>query len=162
MSNYLTDTKNANVLVPAKSSTLTLADVVARVESNNNKYAMRFEPAWKVGQSMINQVASLNKCDTATAQIVCKTSFGAYQIMGSNLYYLGLTQPIGAFMNDPAMQQMFFVAFVRSRMIDFELDDVLDDDEKGRMFALHYNGNPAAYLVALRDAYDRMQESIES
>ena len=158
MPNFLADPQNANALIPAKSSTWTLADVIARVESNNNKYALRFEPGWKVGQQLVVQVATINKCDVVTSMTVCKTSFGAYQVMGSNLYYLGLTQPIGAFLNDTALQQLFFIAFLQSRNIDFELDDVLDNEEKDRLFALHYNGNPAAYLVAIRDTFDRMQE----
>ncbi len=153
--------KESPTLEPAQNSTLTLADIVATVESRKNRYAMRYEPAWRTPQQLAPTIARLNVCNIATALEIGRISWGAFQVMASNLYYMGLDCSIGQFLSDDEKQKEMFVVFCKRRQIEFTLDDILDDDAKGHLFALHYNGAPGPYLLALRDAYEREQDKIE-
>ena len=153
--------KASPVMEPAQNSTLCLADIVSMVESRNNKYALRYEPAWRTPQSLGPQISKYNTCTLPTALEIGRLSWGAFQVMGSNLYYMGLDCSIGEFLSNLDKQKEMFVVFCQRRQIEFTLDEILDDDDKGHLFALHYNGAASVYLVALRDTYAREQEKID-
>lgn len=132
---------------------LTLEQVIAHVESRGNLGALRFEPSWQVQSASARLCAVANKCSFHTAIQLCKFSFGQYQIMGSNLYDMGMTSSIAYFLNDYQTQDEMFDEFIKDRHINYTLDQVLNDPECGHSFALHYNGNPLLYLAAIKSAY---------
>lgn len=69
---------------------MTVADVVGRVESNNNPGAIRFEPeVYEKGSfndDTIATIVSANNCSVHTARMIYSTSWGEFQIMGHELY----------------------------------------------------------------------------
>ncbi len=133
--------------------TLTLPQVIAHVESRGRLDAVRFEPGWQTMVSSARIAARVNMCSFPTAIQLCKFSWGKYQIMGSNLYDLGLSLSIGHFLNDSVTQDEMFNEFVTDRDINFTLQQVLTEPDKMHTFALHYNGNPLLYSAAIRSAY---------
>ena len=144
------------VLIPFQGTTITLASVVAKVESNDNGYALRYEPAWRVSNGSVSRIATINECTRDTARVLGAISWGRYQIMGSNLYDAGLTVPVGGYLNDDVLQQQYFISFLDRNDINFSIVDILDDDQKAHRFGLRYNGAPGPYLVAIRDTFDRL------
>lgn len=140
--------------------TASLATVIARIESDNNHYAVRFEPgifkkfadAAYMGRqdALIARIARANKCNHVTAAVIFSSSWGAYQIMGFNLYGGMIDQtPIGLFLETPSLQAHCFNQFVRQRYIDFAPTDLAAHLTLRKNFARAYNGS-LGYLILLR------------
>lgn len=134
-----------------------LSDVVAQVESSNNPLSMRYEPAW-VPHNEVNaqKYAANGWIDEPTAAMICKTSWGKYQIMGDNLYgTLQYTGTIVDFMTNTLRQLRFFQAFLRG--IGFS-DGLFGEMSSVQIldFAEKYNGNGPAYAQALQRAYKEL------
>ncbi len=142
---------------------MTLIEAVAHVESGADPYAMRFEPAlygrcsptaWQCSQREAIQRA--NHCDTATADMIACTSWGAYQLLGVNIYANGYADAISDYANAPQEAEMR--AFVQSwgagfeSLLDTEVDAIPSDQLLA--FARRYNGpgDPQAYASALTSA----------
>ena len=125
----------------------TLSQLVMQSESNNNRAAVRFEPAFKPSDLAVQRCAKINQCNLATARVLCAMSFGAYQMMGENIYnLLGYGCTISEYLNSDAIQDASFIAHNDAKGIgDITLYDVLTNVDKRFLFARKYNGNGQAY-----------------
>src|SRR5574337_403618 len=72
-------------------SPISLAEVIARVESNDDSRALRFEPgvfsnSLAARHEILERIMLANACNRNTARMIYATSWGRFQIMGFNLY----------------------------------------------------------------------------
>jgi hypothetical protein len=125
-----------------------LARVIAMIESSGNAHAMRFEPAFVPDAASQLEAERYNGVNSATARVLCAMSFGLYQIMGANLYDLGLACGVVDYMNNPVMQLAFFTKYLNTRALNFKLSNLLSNPTDLHTFAIHYNGS-AAYADAI-------------
>ena len=102
-----------------------LERIVAKVESNNDLQAIRFEPLFYLkikayeDRKVINAVKLLHNCSTETAKMILATSFGKYQIMGYNLYgYLKYNKHIIKYLTSEADQDLMFYKFLELKRLD--------------------------------------------
>lgn len=139
-----------------------LADVIARVESNNNQYAVRFESGVFERLTtnlndylpMLGWIERVHSCSQATAIALASMSWGKYQMMGENLWP-HLEDSFWTFGATPLLQDQAFGEFLARRGINYSLEEIQADPDKRYHFILHYNG-PSAI-----DAYwARMQAAI--
>lgn len=125
-------------------SDLLLSEAVAKVESSGNPYAMRYEPAWLVNGTtvdLIAQHATGGWIDTATAAVIGKTSWGAYQIMGSNLWgEMGYDGRLVDFLTSKLEQLLIFKQFIAKAGFNDGPLNSMDLAELNR-FAIYYNGD---------------------
>ena len=131
-----------------------LSEVVAQLESSNNLLSMRYEPAWppQHDQSAASY-ATGGWIDEVTAAMICKTSWGKYQIMGDNLYgALGYDGTIVEFLNSPLRQLRYFQAFLRTIGFADVVFNAMSEADKVA-FGAAYNGNGPVYAQALNNAY---------
>lgn len=128
----------------------TLADLIAQVESNGNSHAMRFESAYMPRDPDVITMMSLNKCSKITAEILCKMSYGLFQIMGDNLISLGLSTDIFNYVSSIAMQKQMFIRYCIRNNCEYTLEDVVNDETKRIDFARKYNGPGNAQTYADR------------
>lgn len=158
---------------------ITLAQVIAEVESGGNPYAIRFEPTIYqrliVGSSgpsvAMGRIQSYMKIAAPDANIItlamiASTSWGKYQILGDNLYNpmrCRLSIPIGLFMSDISSQEQSFADFVASKRVDISshmdfstLTPALKQD-----FADFYNGDAAfsQYVARMNVAYEKLSQA---
>lgn len=129
---------------------MTLADVIARVESDGNQYAQRFERLHLgvSGSALLNRIATINRCSNATADVYASLSHGLFQIMGFRLYgdrtkdsrNIGYEKSLGVFMNSPEEQTTVFMDYARRAEILFTPDELLTEPVKLARFAERYNG----------------------
>jgi hypothetical protein len=142
------------------NQTISIATIIAHVESGGNKYAMRYEPSThnqiennpKHWQLIVNKIQKANTCSLETARAIAATSFGKYQVMGFNLYQ-NYRLPVGAFFNSDADQDAAFAHFlISSNLENYTVAD-LKDKTKRDHFARIYNGpgNVADYSLKLLD-----------
>ena len=131
-----------------------LSEVVAQVESSGNPLAMRYEPAWNPQNEMNAQhYATGGWIDEPTAAMICKTSWGKYQIMGDNLYgALGYDGTIVDFLNNPLRQLRYFQAFLRTIGFADVVFNAMSEADKVA-FGAAYNGNGPVYAQSLNSAY---------
>jgi len=115
---------------------------------------MRFEPNFKPSQLAIDNCIKAHKpayMNRSTAEMICKTSWGTYQIMGENVFTICKHQfSIAEFLKFPDVQEMAYHAHNRAKGIDFTLAEVKGDVDKRNLFARRYNGSVkyAATLMA--------------
>jgi len=142
---------------------ITIAQIIAQVESAGKPFEMRFEPSVYAGRkslSIIDTIIQANDCDKDTATVFYAMSFGLYQIMGYNLYdpsgKFRLRAPIATYMNDAKAQLAAFNAFTAGH--DAGWDGERFDNAKGLEFARFYNGpgNVAAYFNAMKAAAQKL------
>lgn len=122
-----------------------LADVIAWIESRDNQYAFRFEPAVygrRNHDNSLHQIMYLNGCSEDSARIIYSSSFGKYQIMGFNLYWppICYMKTFGEFLASEVDQTQAFYTFVNARKIDYTVNQ-LTDEVFATNFALNYNGS---------------------
>lgn len=142
--------------------TLTLAQVISRVESNDNPRAMRFEAGlferWQEAPTpaeatLLVRIKAIHRCSLDTARMVACTSWGRYQLLGENIYDEGgYAGHIVDYLASDTEQLASFTRFVAERRINADL--VLTDDGLMQKFAGAYNGpsNVAAYVTRMRQA----------
>lgn len=137
----------------------TLSQLIAQVETGNNPWAMRYEPAFTVEASAISSAVKAihPDCSFWTARVILCTSWGKYQIMGENLYAQGLTGWPGEFLADDAHQDMAFLAYVQQNKINLGIDALFHsgDDANIELFARRWNGpgNIDAYVARMKQVY---------
>lgn len=144
----------------APATFLALGDVIKRIESNNDPHAMRFEVVTydrmmrKVPQAPVLGVIreAHHGCSSQTAGMIAATSWGAWQLMGFNIYSTGkYSNTVGAFLGSVADQNLcagyFLDAIGYGASMNFATIDVEN-------FARLYNGpgNVPAYSRRLRNA----------
>lgn len=148
-----------------------LADVIARIESSGNKFAMRFEPVvfsnlcngpmTPLHARIVSTIQGVHRCNVKTAQVIYSTSWGLYQLMGFNLYDAEpLTVPVQQFCDDENLQRARFNAFVSRETINFSPLDLAESATRRNEFAQTYNGSltyAAAIVESLQHFNFRVQ-----
>jgi hypothetical protein len=137
---------NQAMIVPDTAEPL--CRLIKAIESSNNFCAMRFERKVfnritdKGFTPVIGSIQKFNHCSSDTARMIYSTSWGAYQMMGFNLYD-GLKVPvsIGEFLKDYCLQDETFYQYVQWKNILYTIDELRDDRVKRDMFSLRYNGS---------------------
>lgn len=137
-----------------------LSYIISLVESSGFSGAMRFEPkvyetvkGHEVDGYFIPDIMRINRCTAETAEVIYSTSYGLYQLMGYNLYRLGLHRPISEFLNgvqSRLLQDTLFAKFLSDRNILFTVEEMHEDPAKLARFAEHYNGSEA-YADRMRE-----------
>ncbi len=144
---------------------VTLLEVVAQVESNNNPAAVRFEKAAFEAQgcgaiSIRKIIARNGGCSPETAGMIYWSSWGRFQIMGFSLYGAFIDYPgnLRQFWTADAEQEQVFRRFIGScgwtgdtDFASFTTGHVMD-------FARFYNGpgNVNGYADKLNEAYAQL------
>ena len=99
-----------------------------------------------------------HRCSDDTARMIACTSWGAYQMMGENIYaptmvtYAVDPPDLFVFLDDLGMQDRAFGVFLKLRAIDFTLEELLMDPAKMTLFCRTYNGpdNADAYAARIK------------
>ena len=125
--------------------TILLETVIARVESSDRPYAVRFErglflspPSWVSGTT--SAIAAANHCSSDTALAIACTSYGLFQILGCVLFGdLRFSNPVLFFWYDAEQQVTQFRALVKRWGFDWEHFDFTNAALIDK-FALRYNG----------------------
>ena len=146
----------ATPTIPA-TSPRALQDVIARIESSSNPFALRFEPtvyAGDVAPSVAARIATLHGADYETGRVIAATSWGLFQIMGFNLWggphaYAGT---LYEFCADTIAQRLAFETFLADRGMNFTLAELLGNANKLIAFAAAYNGDGIRYARAMRES----------
>jgi hypothetical protein len=128
--------------------TLRVADIISTIESNGNLGAMRFEPGVyaKIGDKAyayaLSHASSLNKCNLNTAEMICCTSWGKFQMMGFNLYgtQFGYPNSIAEYLASEEQQEAMFAKYVCAKGIEYSINDLATVPQYREAFALRYNG----------------------
>lgn len=131
----------------------TLAELIAQVESNGNKHAVRYEPNYSPHNTSVIHMMNLLRCNYTTARVACAMSWGKYQIMGDELCLLGLEIDPISFCEDDAAQDDFFSRYLGADHLSLTLSDVLTDPNKRLLFARLWNGpgNTLDYAARMVD-----------
>lgn len=134
----------------------TLSQLIAQIESGNVPWAVRLEPAFKPSAPAINNCIAAHKpayMNRATAEMICRCSWGTFQIMGENLYTICKVRvPVAHFMADDDAQLQAFHAHNKAKGIEYDLADMRDEAKRVH-FARRYNGSAAyaAKILALME-----------
>ena len=134
-----------------------ISQLVAQVESNNVPWVMRYEPHFKPSAVAINNCIRAHApgyMNRTTAEMICKTSWGLFQIMGENLYTVCKYQgSVSNLCTDELLQETLFQAFIKARKIDFTSTEIMGDIQKLHLFSKRYNGS-LLYAEKLVKAYN--------
>ena len=142
-------------------------ELISNIESDDNAYAIRFEPriyerfahSMKPGVQapgdtiIINAILRAHNCSIVTACAIASISWGKFQIMGYRLYdpsICDLRLPIFEFVGDLKKQAAAFDLFRMHFGIMYTLDELRADNEKIVSFAREYNGAVVAYGDKIR------------
>lgn len=145
---------------------LTIAELISWIESRNNSGAMRFEPATynkfagdiaklnKVVRDILARIQIVNRCSVHTAAMIYSTSWGAFQMMGFNIYAEDGAVPVSEYLASPRIQGTDFVAFLkRNGLQDFTPGKLAKDQSARFKFSTKYNGS-IAYDEPMRAALE--------
>jgi hypothetical protein len=136
----------------------TLSFAVALVESSNDQFALRFEPAmfqskpiWVIGMLPKILTAHPNMSRDTALMLAC-SSFGYYQILGANIWSGGFTGKYNEYLSNLTVQFTAFDNFVKQRGFSASEDISKWSDERYANFATFYNGPGASqnYIDALK------------
>lgn len=141
-----------------------LEAVIARVESSDRPYAIRFEPTlWSMPPAWVSNtrgiIAKANGCTNDTALAIACTSYGLFQVLGAVLYGdLAFPNPVSFFHYDAEQQVTQFRALVTKWGFDWQNFDFTDEALIDK-FSLRYNGPKAlpAYANAMKAAYNAIE-----
>lgn len=135
----------------------TLSQLVAEVESGNNVFAVRHEPAWRYTTKKIidsfHRAHRPLKMSNQTALTLLACSFGKYQVMGSVLYEIGFQEELIKFAASEFLQDFWFKEVLKYKGIEFSLTEILQDEKKRNLFARRYNGDASVYGARLMNVY---------
>jgi hypothetical protein len=116
---------------------------IAQIESNDNQYALRFEPhvySRNKKQPILDNIIKLNRCSHDTAKMIYSTSWGCWQLMGFNIYANNTGVRIGEFIASRGIQENYARAFLKNMNADAWDVASLLTVEGSQDFARHYNG----------------------
>jgi len=148
-------------LGPAPSTSLgqALACVIKSIESGGNPHRPRFEyhafMAWPWTPAY-DRILEKHQCTRDTAQMIAATSWGAYQMLGVNVFDPAISgvdpDHLFAYVADAPMQNASFANFVKAKGIDWTLEELLGDPAKLQRFVTVWNGpaNVDAYAALIR------------
>jgi len=137
-----------------------LNDLIGWIESKNDFKAFRFEPVVYARLSrftddsrplLLQRIVNANNCSFGTARMIYSTSWGAYQIMGFNLYgqALDCKAKIADLLGDQMIQSLMFDRFLKTINADGMTPRALALSPLAReRLALKYNGS-REYLVPM-------------
>lgn len=145
---------------------ISLGAVIKQVESSNNYGAMRFELSVfdklnkrKIVPTFLVGAKVKNKCSYQTALMICATSWGAWQLMGFNIYKVcEFPGTIRDFLCDPSEQDRCAELFLQSRGFSSATDFATISKDELAKFASIYNGpsNVDAYTKRLTEEYTNL------
>lgn len=125
-----------------------LSSVIGWIESRNDPFALRFEPKVFAGSrfvdyALLQVIQQCNDCSEDTARVIASTSWGAYQVMGFNLYNspFNFRGKIAAFFCDAIKQLQIFNDYVDAKNIAYTVSDLASSSLKREHFGLLYNGS---------------------
>lgn len=130
-------------------------DLISALESDNNQYAMRVEPAYSPSSSNIFNYAIRHSVSQHTAAICLSSSWGLFQIMGENLYNEGLQISLPHYCCLPDLQKQYFQIYLKKNNL-FELtqnfSEFISNTQSVEIFAKAYNGpgNVAVYAAKMK------------
>jgi hypothetical protein len=133
----------------AMSKPNTLAALIAQVESDNNPDAIRYDPNYVPDPTGLILAEKFNRCDANTATMLCRISWGLYQLEGDTLYLHQWEGSLAEYLASPNEQLRMFNRFVSAHGINYSVSELVDDAEKRASFAHHYNGAIVAYGAQL-------------
>lgn len=138
------------------TSTLSLQQVVGKLESGDDWTALRYEPDYPYLNDEITLRCKRSHTQgfmsTGTAHAICKFSYGRFQIMGGLLYELGYTQSMREFLNSPLLQTHWFEQVLKQKGISYSLKEIMGDEKKMKNFARKYNGDSSGvYAERIRN-----------
>ena len=142
-------------------TTLSLATIIARVESTNNPNALRFEWLTYSGKMIQNNasiailktIARIHDCSSDTAKMIYSTSWGFFQIMGFDLYgELGYQQPVASYFEDHDAQYAMFAKFVQSKNINYGVNELAGSRLTRVKFGTIYNGDGEDYANSIESS----------
>jgi hypothetical protein len=153
----------------------TIADLVAWIETKNERGAIRFEPGtynkfWgdalkanKVAQAILARIREVNACSIHTAAMIYSTSWGAYQLMGFNLYADAQgAMPVSEYLVSPTAQAASLAAFLARVGLSNVTPEQLARGQALRLkFAMRYNG-AIAYEQAMIEALKHFGFSVSN
>lgn len=132
---------------------LSLADLVAYIESRGSNSAIRFEPdtynkfttsanVSKAARVILARIQTVNKCSVHTAAMIYSSSWGKFQLMGFNVYAEpDAVLPVGEFLACQSVQVASFVGFLkRNGLADYTPESLARDQAVRLHFAITYNG----------------------
>lgn len=146
-----------------------LASVIGAIESNNNPWALRFEPQTYMRiahpSPLTATIAQLHGCSPDTSRMIASTSWGMFQLMGFNLYdptVCDVRQPIFRFCDSMALQLQAFHNFTKKRGLEYSLPALVESHEALEKLATAYNGpgNVAAYSMRVLDEIRKQQPEL--
>ena len=111
--------------------------------------------AWPWGPAC-DRILAKHRCTRDTAQMIATTSWGAYQMLGVNVFDPAVSgvdhDHLFAYVADARMQDASFAHFLKAKGIDWRLDELLGDADKMQTFCARWNGpaNTAAYAALIR------------
>lgn len=146
--------------IPVPSHDAKLCAIIRRDESNDNPFAMRFER--RTFNNVTNdgritpvlaRIMTIHHCSQDTARVIYSTSWGAFQLMGFNLYNskFGYSGTVASFLNDTDAQEDMYALFLQDDGINWVWDDLKNDETKLAQFAVKYNGS-TDYVTAMQQA----------
>jgi hypothetical protein len=137
----------------------TLASVIKAIESGGSPHRPRFEyhafMAWPWTPAY-DRILAKHQCTRDTAQMIAATSWGAYQMLGVNIFDPAISgvdpDHLFAYVADASMQDASFANFLKAKGIDWTLQELLGDADRMQRFCERWNGpaNTAAYAALIR------------
>ena len=141
------------------SSGQALASVIKSIESGGNPHRPRFEyhafMAWP-WTPVYDRILAKHGCTRDTAQMIATTSWGAYQMLGVNVFDPAISgvdpEHLFAYVADADMQDRSFAHFLEAKGIGWTLAELLGDADRMERFCARWNGpaNAAAYAALIR------------
>lgn len=122
-----------------------LLEALARIESDGWQYALRFEPATYLrkllfDKTIIQKIIKSNKCSKETAFAIYSTSYGAWQLMGFNIYNNNCDVSVGEYLSNSSLQEQSVGVYLKQRGLEnTTIQDLLDEKVRNN-FARKYNG----------------------
>ena len=122
-----------------------LLEALARIESSGSQYAIRFEPATYLrklafDKTIIQNIIKYNHCSRETAFAIYSTSYGAWQLMGFNIYNNNCEVSVGEYFADRALQEKSVGVYLKQRGLEKITAQDLLDQKVRENFARKYNG----------------------
>jgi hypothetical protein len=135
---------------------ISICELIGEIESGRNFGAIRFEPnvynkfadaayaAHPAVKKIVNNIVECNRCSLRTAYMIFSSSWGAYQLMGFNMYIdeARHSVSIGDFLSDYSTQGYAFKDFItRKGLIDLTPQHLAVKPSARLHFAMVYNGS---------------------
>jgi hypothetical protein len=145
------------------SQTISVADIIAQVESSGNPYAYRFEPtvyeSLKTGalspvhSIIVNRIMKIHSCSLSSAEVIYSSSYGLYQLMGFNLFgECDYAESVWEYLNDPIAQTAMFENLLgHMGLQNYTAEQLASSENLRHQFAIHYNGS-SAYEAGIIEA----------